>query len=599
MRLVCLFISLFLYVVAFSQTNSGKLIVLHSNDLHSNLTGFSPESEYTPCSVDDDDTRGGFARIAALIDAEKKANPDNVLVVDAGDFLMGTFFHIFEVNDGFQLHLMKKMGYDVVSIGNHEFDFGPNAFAQIVNKNLEKGEIPQLVLSNAELSKKSDLDDNLEKLFEKGIIKPYTIVEKAGLKIGIFGLIGIDANESAPNAKPVIIQNRIKISKQIVKTLRSQEKVDVVICLSHCGVTKDKNGNWTGEDVELALKVKGIDLIVSGHTHTEIHEPIIVNNTYIVQTGAQGQNLGRFEMNVESGKVKSARFQLLAVDDKIYGDCKIHQIISNRIKLIDDSILRPLGLGYFRPLAETDYQLGCDREEELSKSNLEPLFADAIHYYIHNFSNQKADISLVAAGVIRDKFRVGKNGVQTAVDVFRIMSLGEGDDSMPGYPLAKVYLTAKEIKNLFEVLLLAPKMSPSYLCYFSGAKVYYNSEKGVLKKVVKIELDGKEIDISKKNKNLYSLAANSYMLEFVGKVRGMTMGLVKIVPKNAQGEKITNNKTTWIDFDENKPGIQEGKEWIALVKFLQSFPDTDNNKIPNFPEKYKTAIVNTIDVATK
>jgi 5'-nucleotidase len=142
-------------------------------------------------------------------------------------------------------------------------------------------------------------------------------------------------------------------------------------------------------------------------------------------------------------------------------------------------------------------------------------------------------------------------------------------------------------------------MSPSYLCYFSGAKVYYNSEKGVLKKVVKIELDGKEIDISKKNKNLYSLAANSYMLEFVGKVRGMTMGLVKIVPKNAQGEKITNNKTTWIDFDENKPGIQEGKEWIALVKFLQSFPDTDNNKIPNFPEKYKTAIVNTIDVATK
>jgi len=79
----------------------------------------------------------------------------------------------------------------------------------------------------------------------------------------------------------------------------------------------------------------------------------------------------------------------------------------------------------------------------------------------------------------------------------------------------------------------------------------------------------------------------------------MTMGLVKIVPKNAQGEKITNNKTTWIDFDENKPGIQEGKEWIALVKFLQSFPDTDNNKIPNFPEKYKTAIVNTIDVATK
>ena len=586
MRLVCLFISLFLYVVAFSQTNSGKLIVLHSNDLHSNLTGFSPESEYTPCSVDDDDTRGGFARIAALIDAEKKANPDNVLVVDAGDFLMGTFFHIFEVNDGFQLHLMKKMGYDVVSIGNHEFDFGPNAFAQIVNKNLEKGEIPQLVLSNAELSKKSDLDDNLEKLFDKEIIKTYTIIEKENLKIGVFGILGDDATEVAPNSKPLKITNRIKTSKKIVKILREKEKVDIVICLSHSGVTKDKNGNWAGEDIELAKKVKGIDLIISGHTHTEIFDPIIVNNTPIVQTGAQGKNLGRYEMNIENGKIKSAKYQLMPVDDNIYGDCKIHQEISNRIRLIDDSILRPLNLGYFRPLAETDYNLECNEQGDLSSSNLGPLVADAIYYYVNNFSNSKTDIALVAAGVIRDKIRVGKEGVQTAVDIFRVMSLGEGEDGMPGYPLAQVYLTAKEIKNLFEILLVAPKMHPAYHCYFSGVKITYDKEKGMLRKIEKIEIDNKEIDFSKKNKTLYSLSANSYMLEFVGKVRGMTMGLVKISPKNEKGEKIKNNKETWIDFDENKPGVQEGKEWIALVKFLQSFPDTDGNKLPNFPEKY-------------
>ncbi|MCK9255741.1 bifunctional metallophosphatase/5'-nucleotidase [Aliarcobacter skirrowii] len=586
MKIVCLLISLFLYIFVFSQNNSGKLIILHSNDLHSNLTGFSPESEYTPCTVGDDDTRAGFARIAAMIDAEKKKNPDKVLVLDAGDYLMGTFFHVFEINDGFQLNLMKKMGYDIVSVGNHEFDFGPNTIAKIINKNLEKGEIPQIVFANVEFSKKSDLDDEFEKLFDKEIIKTYTIIEKENLKIGVFGILGDDATEVAPNSKPLKITNRIKTSKKIVKILREKEKVDIVICLSHSGVTKDKNGNWAGEDIELAKKVKGIDLIISGHTHTEIFDPIIVNNTPIVQTGAQGKNLGRYEMNIENGKIKSAKYQLMPVDDNIYGDCKIHQEISNRIRLIDDSILRPLNLGYFRPLAETDYNLECNEQGDLSSSNLGPLVADAIYYYVNNFSNSKTDIALVAAGVIRDKIRVGKEGVQTAVDIFRVMSLGEGEDGMPGYPLAQVYLTAKEIKNLFEILLVAPKMHPAYHCYFSGVKITYDKEKGMLRKIEKIEIDNKEIDFSKKNKTLYSLSANSYMLEFVGKVRGMTMGLVKISPKNEKGEKIKNNKETWIDFDENKPGVQEGKEWIALVKFLQSFPDTDGNKLPNFPEKY-------------
>ena len=586
MKIVCLLISLFLYIFVFSQNNSGKLIILHSNDLHSNLTGFSPESEYTPCTVGDDDTRAGFARIVAMIDAEKKKNPDKVLVLDAGDYLMGTFFHVFEINDGFQLNLMKKMGYDIVSVGNHEFDFGPNTIAKIINKNLEKGEIPQIVFANVEFSKKSDLDDEFEKLFDKEIIKTYTIIEKENLKIGVFGILGDDATEVAPNSKPLKITNRIKTSKKIVKILREKEKVDIVICLSHSGVTKDKNGNWAGEDIELAKKVKGIDLIISGHTHTEIFDPIIVNNTPIVQTGAQGKNLGRYEMNIENGKIKSAKYQLMPVDDNIYGDCKIHQEISNRIRLIDDSILRPLNLGYFRPLAETDYNLECNEQGDLSSSNLGPLVADAIYYYVNNFSNSKTDIALVAAGVIRDKIRVGKEGVQTAVDIFRVMSLGEGEDGMPGYPLAQVYLTAKEIKNLFEILLVAPKMHPAYHCYFSGVKITYDKEKGMLRKIEKIEIDNKEIDFSKKNKTLYSLSANSYMLEFVGKVRGMTMGLVKISPKNEKGEKIKNNKETWIDFDENKPGVQEGKEWIALVKFLQSFPDTDGNKLPNFPEKY-------------
>src|SRR5664279_3777469 len=146
--LISLFCSL-MYAETTAQSNAvKKLVILHTNDLHSRLNGFSPEPEYTPLSINDDKTVGGFARIATLIDAEKKKNGDNILVVDAGDFLMGTFFHMLEDSTGFQLPLMKKMGFDVVTLGNHEFDFGPRVLANIIAKSTLNGAAPLLVASN-------------------------------------------------------------------------------------------------------------------------------------------------------------------------------------------------------------------------------------------------------------------------------------------------------------------------------------------------------------------------------------------------------------------------------------------------------------------
>jgi 5'-nucleotidase / UDP-sugar diphosphatase len=594
MKSTLFFLFIIISASLFAQGKSGKLIILHTNDLHSNLTGFSPEIEYTPCQVGDDSTRAGFARISAMIELERFENPEKVLVLDAGDFLMGTFFHIFEPTQALQLNLMKRMGYDVVALGNHEFDFGPQTLAKIINGSLENGEIPALTFANVEFDEKSDRDDWFKDLYTIGIIKPYQIVEKGGFRIGVFGLIGDDAKQVAPNAAPLKITDRIKTAKKIVKILREDEKVDLVICLSHSGVDLDKNGNWSGEDVELAQKVKGIDLIVSGHTHTEILDPIMIGNVPIIQTGSQGKSLGRLEMNINNGEMTSMKYQLMPVDDKIKGDCKIHQDIAGRIRDIDDEILKPAGLGYYRPLAETSYELICDEYGDLDSSNLGPVISDAILYYVNNFSTVKTDVTLIAAGMVRDKVRVGFKGVQTVTDIFRIVSLGEGNDGIPGYPLAQIYLTPHEIKNVIELLLVAPKQKPSYYCFYSGIKIYYDESKGLLKKIYKMEIGGNEVDFSKKNKTLYSLTANSYMLEFVGEIRGMTLGIVKVSPKDVNGVVIKDNKTTWIDFDGDKEGIQEGKEWMAMVKYLQSFPDLNGNKIPDFPDKYRLPIINTV-----
>ncbi|TFH46758.1 MAG: bifunctional metallophosphatase/5'-nucleotidase, partial [Bacteroidia bacterium] len=109
-------------VIRLNAQEGSSLIILHTNDFHSHLQGFAPESAFTPDTTDGDPTFGGFSRIAGIISDVRLNNPNSTLVVDAGDCLMGTLFHPLEPSTGFQLNLMKKAGYDVVALGNHDFD---------------------------------------------------------------------------------------------------------------------------------------------------------------------------------------------------------------------------------------------------------------------------------------------------------------------------------------------------------------------------------------------------------------------------------------------------------------------------------------------
>jgi 5'-nucleotidase len=195
---------------------------------------------------------------------------------------------------------------------------------------------------------------------------------------------------------------------------------------------------------------------------------------------------------------------------------------------------------------------------------------------------------MVAAGVIRDRM---EPGVQTTQDVFRIMSLGKGDDEVPGDPLARVFVNAKELKRILEILLVAYKSTPSNYCYYSGLEVKYDPDRGLLRKINSISLVNKEgelvpVNLSRKNEELYSIAANAYMLEFIGIIQKMTFGLIKVQPKDAAGRELDDMKGSIIDFDDNAPGIQEGKEWIALVRYLSNMDDVDGDGIPDMPGHY-------------
>lgn len=575
-----------------AQQNLGQLVILHTNDLHSRLNGFSPETEYTPMTTGDDRTVGGFARIATIINEEKKKCGDNILVLDAGDFLMGSLFHFAETYTGFQLRLMKEMGYDVVTLGNHEFDFGPDALAKTIKTACNGASVPVIVASNLIFSAKDPADDALAALYDKGVIRPWHIVEKNGKKIGIIGILGYSAIHDAPLSRPLKFADPVKAARRYARLLKEKEKVDMVICLSHCGVTKDKTGRWAGEDVNLALKVPEIDLIISGHTHTLLGQPVIINNTPVVQTGTYGKGIGKVVFQTGQHEIKLSEALVLPVNDDIPGNYSIQQKIIRQQEVITEKILKPAGLDYNTTVAETSFPLICNEDTMLANSNLGPLIADALFEYVNRLTPQGTDITMIPAGMIRSDIIPGERGQQSVADIFRVVSLGSGKDSIPGYPLARVYVTGKELKGIMEVLYIAPSGSPDNYIYFGGLKATYNPDKGLLKKITAIETGNSadgfvKVDWSKQNSRLYSITANTYLLEFVGIIKKLSKGLVKVTLKDETGKPLRSVYDAVIDADAEKPGIQEVKEWRALIWFLQQQPDMNGNGIPEVPGCYQ------------
>jgi 5'-nucleotidase len=311
----------------------------------------------------------------------------------------------------------------------------------------------------------------------------------------------------------------------------------------------------------------------------------------IVQTGEYGQNVGRLSMTYSGGKLKLDGYKLIPVDDKIPGDSKIEQLISEQKEMITSGILHQLGMTYTKPVSEASFILEGNESGDFMASNLGPLVADAIQSYVNKHNTKGTDISMVAAGVLRDKILPGK---LTAPDIFRVMSLGSGKDNVPGYALSRMYITGKELKSVLEILQIAYKSSPDNYCYYSGFSVQYNPDKGLFKKIKKIDIIHKDgsvtnVDFSKKNKKLYSVTANSYMLEFMGIIKKMSFGLVNVVPKDESGNKV-DVRNIAIDMDENSPGLQEGKEWLALMEFLGSMKDSNGDGVPDIDQKYNVAV---------
>jgi 5'-nucleotidase len=262
------FIVIFAFLGSFFLRAQTNLTILHTNDTHSQIEAY--------CDTQKRCLGGYIARYEAIMQERKYDSA--LLLLDAGDFLQGTsYFNLFKGVP--EIKMMNKMGYDVVSLGNHEFDNGIKA----LGKRLKKAKFP-IVCANYQFK-----DKQLAK-----IIKPYIIIEKRGKKIGIFGLLtdleGYIANSQV--LENAIYKDPITTAKEIVKQLRETEHCDFIICLSHVGYSRTEPFQKVF-DPDIAKAVGGIDLIIGGHTHKLLEQPDVVNGVPIVQNRDRGTMIGK------------------------------------------------------------------------------------------------------------------------------------------------------------------------------------------------------------------------------------------------------------------------------------------------------------------
>ncbi len=583
-KFTSLFLSLIIVLLLFVPTavaadNPAKeLTVLFSHDMHSYVDSKAYELNGEIHEV------GGFAKIKTIID--EVSAKENTLLVDGGDFSMGTLYQTVFAEQAIELRMLGFMGYDVVTLGNHEFDYSSGGLAEMLKSAMKSGDrLPKMVISNIDFANSVSANAKLlQATMEDFGVAEYLILQKDDVKIAVFGGLGADADSCAPNSE-LVFKNMVEQAKITVAKIQAEAKPDIIICLSHSGTWDDPKNS---EDEILAKEVPEIDLIVSGHTHSLLEQPIVTsNNTYIVSCGEYGEHFGRIDLiQNDDGSWSSSDYQLIPIDENIKADPETLEKIGEYREYVND-FLADYGFEDFDQIvAYSPYTYTGLREmnENQVDQAMGNLISDALIHGVKEAEGANyipVDVAIVPVGIIRAAF---KEGPITISDIYEVMSLGTGPDGIPGYPLANVYLTGKELKTAAEIDASITPIFESAQLYSAGLSYTFNPNRIILNRATDVKLIGEqgeliEIDDAK----LYRVVADLYSAQMLGAVTDMSKGILSLELKDAAGN-VVEDLNQLIIHDE---AGNEAKEWYALASYLQSFDQVDG--VPTIPAEYSAA----------
>lgn len=560
---------------------TGKQVdVLFLHDTHSHLNSFLTVEN------GQDVTLGGFAHIRTLITQAKEKNPDT-LILDAGDFSMGTLVQTIFHTDAPELRMLGALECDVTTLGNHEFDYRSSGLAGTLNAARESGDpVPAMVLCNIDwksMEAEGLTEDQqlLKDAFAAYGMRDYIVLNKGDVRIAVLGVFGEDSLACAPTCA-LKFQDIKEAAARTVKEIRETEDVDMIVCVSHSGTNEDPAKS---EDELLAKAVPEIDLIISGHSHTTLEQPLQYGSTYIVSCGSYARNLGSLSMSrTPDGRWTMENYDLIPITEAIAPDRLAQEKIDSLMEKVDSSYLSQFGYTREQVLAQNTvlFSTSEDLYSLHEEHNLGNLLADAFAYTVNQADtpdSHPVDVAIVPSGCVRDTFVTGDITVE---DVFNAYSLGIGADGIPGYPLISIYLTGEELKTGAEIDASVSDFMPSARLYLSGIHFSFNPNRLILNKVTDcymVDDDGNRIEIE--DDKLYRVVCDLYSGQMLGAVTDVSYGILSVQPKFADGTPIEDIEDAIIT-----TGGREVKAWAAIAGYLDSLEDTDGDGISDIPEYY-------------
>ncbi len=543
---------------------------------------------------------GGFARLGGMVQHirnQKSETDEPVLLFSGGDIMGGPAFGWLALADEApELSLMQKIGYDAVVLGNHEFDIG----TEILANYLQNAGYPDAHHQTTVLGTNHIIPED-HSLTEADIQQTRLITLENGLTVGVFGLIGEDAISKTASPEPVTFEHYLDAAKQAVRQLQ-QQGADVIISVNHSGELEDQT---------LAREVDGIDVIVGGHFHTPLYEPIIENGTVIVQAGSYTEYLGQLELNwlpgeqrIEVRNHENETPFLIKLDHTTPTDPEIELEVERYTEILNalvDQMTDGAITDIYQTVARSDFPLERAHKKESAIGNF---ITDAMRIVTSQVTGRRVDVAVQANGAIRGSIKPGSmpwsEGEINFYDLMVTTGLGSGPERTPGYPIVAFYLTGEEILRAMEVsVLLSEMLMDNYFLQFSGASMEYDPNRALWLTVPIIDqpipssrsvlsaqlFEGAGIQNPRQmrpledgDETLYHVVTDYYIAGFLPMV-GDLLPSLGIEFKNSDGEVVELDDTI-----VTRSG-SELKVWQTVAEYALSF--SQEGEVGSIPDVYQ------------
>lgn len=581
-----------------TENNELYFTIVHTNDEHSSLLERQPPVTYEGSGERDGKPAfiGGYARLAGAIEevkAQKEQEGEPVILAAGGDFLGGTAFgwlshHGVDQLTAPELSMIQELGYHVVTIGNHEYDYGPDVLAGY----LKAAGYPEAHERTAVLA--SNTIPPADHPLSEAELKSTHIKElENGLKVGFLGLVGQNAIMQTIFTDPVEFEKPVEAARKRVEELE-EAGVDVIMAVTHAGVQ---------EDEDLARAVSGIDVIVGGHSHTALHTPIMVNDTIIVQAGYFLQYMGQLELayNPEEGTLRTRNGEsgtpfLTPLEDEKPDQSPIDDQAAVYMDKLSSMAAEITG-GKYTDIKDTvaysSFPLRTYRGVQ-TETGVGNYVTDAMRSHIEELTGKRVDFAAQGTGLIRSGIYPGTLSDDpeeiTFYDVVQSVPLGTGYDDVPGYPVVKCYLTGEDVYKIMEIsALLTEYMSELFRLQISGLRYSYDPDRAILFYIPGTNLpvpttravtyaerytgEGRQTDadadyatLTRNDQDLYLVATDYSLLTALPEVEAQIPWL-GITPRDEHGNPVEDHKDLIIHVNG-----KELKTWQAVLAYSESQP---------------------------